>query len=218
MRHLRYSNVMATIAVFIAIGGTGYAALRLPRHSVGHAQLRSNAVTSINVRNGSLLARDFRAGQLPAGPKGAKGDRGSKGSTGSRGPIGPTGAAGPTASAVAATNPLNPPAGPDATLASTTITTQQSGPLVITALGAVHSACAVATCTADIGIYVDGQPVAHTGAHIDDTGDAPFDELGRSGALAVGAHTVSIAAKRTGSTPPTLTFSGAGLSVIAATG
>ena len=36
---LSYANVMATIAVFIALGGTSYA-LTLPRDSVGSAQLR----------------------------------------------------------------------------------------------------------------------------------------------------------------------------------
>jgi hypothetical protein len=44
---LSYANVMATIAVFVALGGTGYAAaLHLPRNSVGNAQLRRHAVTN----------------------------------------------------------------------------------------------------------------------------------------------------------------------------
>jgi hypothetical protein len=221
MRHLSYSNVLATVALFIAIGGTSYAALRIPRNSVGHAQLRNNAVTSLKVRNGTLRARDFKAGDLPRGATGPKGSTGAKGSTGSRGSAGEAGAtgpAGPTATAVAATNPVNPPDGPDATLTSTGITTKSSGPLLITALGSVHSACASTPCTADVGVYVDGQPVANTGIHIDDTGDATFNEIGRTATLPTGAHTVSIAVKRTGSALPAVTFSGAGLSVIAATG
>jgi hypothetical protein len=36
-QHASYANVMATIAVFLALGGTGYA-LSLPRNSVGTAQ------------------------------------------------------------------------------------------------------------------------------------------------------------------------------------
>ena len=61
----------------------GQAASRLlPKSSVGSAQLRSNAVTGSKVKNGSLLAADFKAGQLPAGPKGDPGGQGPKGDPG----------------------------------------------------------------------------------------------------------------------------------------
>jgi hypothetical protein len=42
---LTYANVMATVAVFIALGGASYAATQLPKHSVGTKQLRNGAVT-----------------------------------------------------------------------------------------------------------------------------------------------------------------------------
>jgi hypothetical protein len=80
-----YANVMATIAVFVALGGGAYAALKLPKNSVGSAQIKANAVNSSKVKNGSLLVGDFKAGQLPQGPKGdqgLKGDPGAKGDTG----------------------------------------------------------------------------------------------------------------------------------------
>ncbi len=80
---LSYANVMATIAVFIALGGASYAAFRLPKNSVGPRQIKKNAVSaakikknSINsakVKNGSLRAADFKAGQLPQGPQGPPG-------------------------------------------------------------------------------------------------------------------------------------------------
>ena len=44
-RHLSYANVMATIAVFIALGGSSYAALK---------------ITGADVRNGSLTNRDLK--------------------------------------------------------------------------------------------------------------------------------------------------------------
>ena len=75
------------LALFLALSGTAYAAT-LPRNSVGTAQLKRNAVTSAKVRDGSLLRRDFRAGQLPQGPAGPQG------LTGATGPTGPTGPAG----------------------------------------------------------------------------------------------------------------------------
>src|SRR4051812_23424084 len=61
---------ISIFALVVALGGTAYASGLLPRHSVGTVQLKKNAVVSGKVKNGSLLKRDFRAGQLPAGPKG----------------------------------------------------------------------------------------------------------------------------------------------------
>lgn len=66
---------LALLALFVALGGTSYAAIRIPVNSVGSRQIRNNAVTSPKVKNGSLIAKDFKSGQLPRGPKGDKGDR-----------------------------------------------------------------------------------------------------------------------------------------------
>lgn len=52
----------------MAMGGTGYA-LSLPKASVGAKQLKKGAVNSKKVKNASLLETDFKAGQLPAGPR-----------------------------------------------------------------------------------------------------------------------------------------------------
>ena len=79
--HLR-TNLVGYLALFVALGGTSYAAARLPANSVGASQIKQNAVRSGEVKDRSLLARDFRAGQLPAGEKGEKGERGPQGATG----------------------------------------------------------------------------------------------------------------------------------------
>src|ERR671917_2117113 len=68
--------VVACIALIVALGGTSYAALKLPRNSVGNKQLRPSAVTSGKVRNGSLTAKDFRASALKRGPRGPQGPKG----------------------------------------------------------------------------------------------------------------------------------------------
>lgn len=73
--------VVACIALVVALGGTGYAAITLPRNSVGSKQLRTNAVTSSKVRDGSLRAQDFAG--LPRGPRGPQGPAGPAGGTGS---------------------------------------------------------------------------------------------------------------------------------------
>jgi hypothetical protein len=43
---LTYANVVATLALFVALGGASYASLVLPAGSVGPAQLRAGAVTA----------------------------------------------------------------------------------------------------------------------------------------------------------------------------
>lgn len=67
--------VISIVALFVALGGTAYAATSLPRNSVGTAQLRKGAVTKTKI-NAKTLA------QL----KGNRGPRGVKGDTGLRGP------------------------------------------------------------------------------------------------------------------------------------
>ena len=91
-RHLTYANVMATAAVFIALGGSSYAAVQLSKDSVRSKHIKNgqvkgpdlatNAVNTRSVKNGSLLSSDFKAGQAPAG---ARGDRGLTGLTGTSG-------------------------------------------------------------------------------------------------------------------------------------
>jgi hypothetical protein len=89
---LSYANVVATFALFVALGGSSYAALTVTGKNVKNssltgADIKNNSVTGKDVkgiRSGdvtdrSLLAKDFRAGQLPTGPKGDKGDKGDRG-------------------------------------------------------------------------------------------------------------------------------------------
>jgi hypothetical protein len=97
------SNAIALLALFVAIGGTSYAATQLPAGSVGTKQLRNGAVTAAKVRKGSLLARDFKAGQLPRGPQGLAGAQGPPGQQGSKGDPGTPGSPG-TARAYALVN------------------------------------------------------------------------------------------------------------------
>ncbi len=87
--HLSFANTISLIALFVALGGTTYAAVALPKNSVkakqiaknavGASEIKSRAVGTSEVRNGRLLAEDFRAGQLPQGAKGDKGDQGIPG-------------------------------------------------------------------------------------------------------------------------------------------
>ena len=76
---------IALLALFIALGGTSYAAIKLPANSVGSAQLKNKAVTPKKVSPAAV--------KLFKGKRGAKG---ATGATGSQGPIGPQGGQGLT--------------------------------------------------------------------------------------------------------------------------
>ena len=90
--HLSFANFVSLMALFVALGGTTYAAVTLPKNSVGAKQIKKNgvgaseikrsAVRTGEVRNGALRAEDFAAGQIPPGPKGDKGDPGQNGAPG----------------------------------------------------------------------------------------------------------------------------------------
>jgi hypothetical protein len=76
--HLTYANVMATIAVFLVLGGgTAFAATQLGKESVGTNQLKKEAVTPAKLSKASKAAL--------TGPQGATGAQGPKGDTGPMG-------------------------------------------------------------------------------------------------------------------------------------
>ena len=89
-----FSSVVSVMALFVALGGTSYAAAKLPKNSVGSSQIKTNGVGSSDVKNGSLRGVDFRAGELPAGQQGAKGEKGEKGDPGTPGQNGQDGVLG----------------------------------------------------------------------------------------------------------------------------
>jgi hypothetical protein len=74
----RLSLALAAAALVIVVLGTtslGEAAqeLVLPSRSVGTSHLQDGAVTGTKVKDRTLLARDFKEGQLPQGPPGPPG-------------------------------------------------------------------------------------------------------------------------------------------------
>ncbi len=49
--------LVALVALFVALGGTSYAALTLRRNSVGSKQLKKNAVTTSKIKNGAVTGQ-----------------------------------------------------------------------------------------------------------------------------------------------------------------
>jgi hypothetical protein len=131
---LTYANAMSTIAVFVALGGGAYA-VTVPRNSVGPKQLKANAVTAAKVKNRSLLASDFKRGQLSLG----------------------------TAARADDLDP--PPAPSGTGVARMTLRTRTAGKIfVIGSLRDPFLTCGGTGCSAQWGVYVGNKPVPSTGA------------------------------------------------------
>ena len=98
---LTYANVIATLASSSHWEGSSYAALKLPKGSVGSEQLQKNSVTSVKVRPGTLMTSDFNASARSRlrGPEGPEGEEGLEG------PEGPAGEPGPTEGFAVGRNP-----------------------------------------------------------------------------------------------------------------
>jgi hypothetical protein len=109
---LSYANVMATGAVFVALGGTSYAVTKIhgrdiaPR-TIPAGKLKRDTLTAREIGAGAIgsseLSRSLREAIGAPGPTGAKGDPGpagpagapgAKGDKGDRGDAGPQGPAG----------------------------------------------------------------------------------------------------------------------------
>jgi Collagen triple helix repeat (20 copies) len=91
-RSLSYANIVATLALFLAVGGGG---------AIAVAATSSSHHASSHPKRGP---RGHRGPQGPQGPQGPKGDTGAKGDTGPQGPAGAPGANG-TALGYADVNP-----------------------------------------------------------------------------------------------------------------
>lgn len=174
------------LALFIALGGTSYAAAKLPRNSVGSAQLRKGAVSESKLSKGVVKklnkagAKGATGAAGPAGAPGAtgaagatgatgpKGDTGATGPAGSPGAAGPPGATGPTSGAVNGMNATVKPGGPFTPVGypKATVTLAQPGKIWVATTPALYPlACGAAACSRVYVLTVDD--VAVPGAFLD---------------------------------------------------
>jgi hypothetical protein len=75
-RRATFANVTASLALFVALGGTSYAAITLPANSVGSDQIRTGAVGTPEIRTGGVGAAEIktsavRASEIKTGGVGA---------------------------------------------------------------------------------------------------------------------------------------------------
>ena len=56
--------VISSAALFLSLGGVGYAAISIPNNSVGPAQLKNNAVTNSKINNGAVSYKKIQPGAV----------------------------------------------------------------------------------------------------------------------------------------------------------
>ena len=75
-RRLTYANVVATLALFLAIGGgAAFAATHLNKNSVGSLQLRNGAVTTAKIKGEAVTGAKIRISSLGKVPSAQTADR-----------------------------------------------------------------------------------------------------------------------------------------------
>ena len=89
---LNYANVTASLALFVALGGTAAAAVTLPRDSVGSPQIRKAAVRSPEIADDAVRSSEISDGGIRLADIAGDARRALRGVPG---PAGPAGAAGP---------------------------------------------------------------------------------------------------------------------------
>ena len=94
---------MATIAVFIALGGTSYAVTQLPRNSVSSSQIRTNAVGSSEIRKSAVRSSEIKDRSVALRDISVDARNRLRGQNGPAGPQGPAGP--PVATLSAAVEP-----------------------------------------------------------------------------------------------------------------
>jgi hypothetical protein len=75
-RRLSFANVTSTMALFVALGGTSYAAITLPSNSVGKSQIRTagvgqSEVASASIGNGELRSNAVLSPEIKTNAVGA---------------------------------------------------------------------------------------------------------------------------------------------------
>jgi hypothetical protein len=222
LAHVR-RNVIAYLALFVALGGTGYAASQLPDNSVGTKQLKNKAVTKPKL--------DPKVIKLFKGQKGDRGPRGLQGMPGTAAGAASVlnqddPAAPPTTGVLAPVGVGTPPPNPTSTFFTHSLTAPSgTSVLIVNGITTIKFTCpgspnSTNCVISDGGGYLDGTPIPNTDPEYPQN-LSPGNSFGpisiqTSGALAGvtgGSHTFTIGYTGSGPTQVNATIHGDALFV-----
>jgi hypothetical protein len=178
LTHLRH-NVVAYLALFVALSGTSYAAVTLAKDSVTAKQIKAGSVRTDEVKDKSLQARDFKSGELPAGPQG---------------PQGATGPAGPSYGFQGTTPPaFMPPTNANFSASVTNLQLPTAGKVYVYAHISFKGTCSSGGVV--IGLLAGGVPVPGTGRGLPNNTTITLDLRGITAtSVPAGMQTVTLVA------------------------
>jgi hypothetical protein len=174
------------LALFVALGGTSYAAVKLPKNSVGTTQIKNKAVTQAKLSTATVKAL-----------KGAKGDTGAIGATGPAGTKGDPGAPATFSAAVAANSNTTGLAGGTATtVPAASVTLKGDGKILVLVTGTFTATCTGGgPCAYAVGAKLDGAPIPNADTTVTATGGSPTAKpvaLATMVSAGAGAHQITL--------------------------
>lgn len=193
-------HYIGLLALFVALGGTSYAAVRLPRDSVGSAQIRAGAVGESKLAKGvrSKLAKPGPKGARgAAGPAGSAGPKGDPGTPGAKGDAGPQGIPGPTSVGVGGLNLTATPASTSNVGTAASVTLTQPGKVLVLVTGTFRTTCGSGgACERIFSAQVGGTTVPGVAGSVEaDASQSTTATLNLAGVLTnvpAGTHTVTL--------------------------
>ena len=150
---LTFANVTSSLALFIALGGASYAAIKVPANSVGTKQVKNRAITTRKLDRKVLTSL--------RGARGLPGSPGVQGPQGLQGPKGDAGAAGAAALADGSITASK--------LAGSSVTQAKLGLTTVLATSSVDSnanKAEVATCPAGTSVIGGAVEVVDQSHHL----------------------------------------------------
>jgi hypothetical protein len=183
--YLRRHHV-ALLALFVALGGTSYAAVKLPRNSVGTTQIKNKAVTQAKLSTATVKAL-----------KGAKGATGAAGPAGANGAKGDPGAPATFSAAVSANSATSGLAGGTATtVPAASVTLKGDGKILVLVTGTFSATCTGGGgCTYAVGAKLDGAPIPNADTTVTSTTNATVAKpvaLAAMISASAGAHQITL--------------------------
>jgi hypothetical protein len=166
---LTYANTMATVAVFLALGGGAYALSGIPdRGGIYHGCVATSGALRVvakasSCRKTRTVKRGTRRVRIPGESAITWNQQGRPGLQGGPGVQGVQGLVGPTAGFASTTNGTPPSSPTNANWATVNFTTPTNGRLFIAAQAHPTTGCFTATgCGESWGVYIDGAPIPGT--------------------------------------------------------
>jgi hypothetical protein len=209
---ISYANVISTVALFIALGGTSVATHEaifsddIVNGEVKRPDIANQAVTSSKIHDGTISTQDYKSGSVKKGvlaPAAVTSTRLADNSVSGLKVLDDSltvadidEASIPDATEASLIGGDTPPANPTL-FGSHEVVTDRAGRIFVLSDAEISFSCvpAASPCGVFVGLYLDGEPIGGTMTHYTwsagDVARLAFGEFGLSPAVGPGTHTLA---------------------------